>query len=88
MAEVRPRRVTLAACGGHEPVRDVSRVRQGGFSGQTGGFCPHGGLSRGVFRVQATGERHAKCALKNLYAVTSCELACFYFLAIQARSKA
>jgi hypothetical protein len=29
------------ACGEHKCVRDVSRAKRGGFSGQTGGFCPH-----------------------------------------------
>jgi hypothetical protein len=29
--EVRPLSVTLAACGEHERVRDVSRARRGGF---------------------------------------------------------
>ncbi|MHC4094230.1 MAG: hypothetical protein ACYSVY_28810, partial [Planctomycetota bacterium] len=41
MAEVCPLIVTRAACGEHEPVRDVSRSRRRGFSGRTGGFCPH-----------------------------------------------
>jgi hypothetical protein len=54
VAEVRPLRVT--------------RVRRGGFSGQTGGYCPHGGLLRGVSRMSATGGRQAKPALKYLYA--------------------
>jgi hypothetical protein len=38
MAEVRPRRVTLPACGECERVRDVSRIRRRVFSGRTGGF--------------------------------------------------
>jgi hypothetical protein len=68
VAEVRPRRVTRAACGEHERVRDVLRSRRKGFSGQAGGLCPHGGLSRGVFRVRAMGGHHAKCAFKSLSA--------------------
>jgi hypothetical protein len=47
MAEVRPRRVTLAASDEHECVRDVSRSTRRGFSGQTGGFCPHEGAYPG-----------------------------------------
>jgi hypothetical protein len=41
VAEVRPRRVTRAAGGEHERVRDVLRSRRKGVSGQAGGLCPH-----------------------------------------------
>jgi hypothetical protein len=40
VAEVRPLRVTQACSGGHKHPRDVSRSRQRGVSGQTGGFYP------------------------------------------------
>jgi hypothetical protein len=66
--QVRLLRVTLAACGAHKCVRDVSRARRGGVSGRTGGFCPTRGVSRGVSRVRATGGRQAKSALKSLSA--------------------
>jgi hypothetical protein len=36
VVEVRPSRVSRAACGEHKCVRDVSRVKWDGFSGQTG----------------------------------------------------
>jgi hypothetical protein len=67
-AEVRPLIVTQIACGEHERVRDVSPVSQRGCAGQTGGLCPHGGLSRGVVRVREPGGRHTKSALKSLSA--------------------
>ena len=41
VAEVHPRRVTRAAGGEHERVRDVLRSRRKGVSGQAGGLCPH-----------------------------------------------
>jgi hypothetical protein len=79
VAEVRPLRVTLAPCGTPKRVRDVSRARRDGFSGRTGGCCPHERslsgrvpgedagwtLCKMCFKI---GGRYAKCALKYLYA--------------------
>jgi predicted transcriptional regulator len=70
VTEVRLLRVTLAAWGEHERVRDVSRSRRRRFSGQTGWLLSPRRSLAGVSRVRVTGGRHEKCALQSLY-VTS-----------------
>jgi hypothetical protein len=56
MVGVRPVRHTLAACGEHERVRDVSWSTRRGFWVRRGGSTR--GRSRGVSRVRVPGERH------------------------------